>query len=319
MKIGIKLCGLEPGRQDSNRFNRATESFKHYFHNPNDSSSIGSDWVYSMYEDSKGRFWLGTDAGLDLFDRKSNTFNHFYFSDRSYTKEIYDYVLGQNRNNHIVESILKVGNNADITKTFTIEKKMQVLIVMEGEAGYDYGWLEDSKGNILFNYDYKKSLHAGGAFNNRIQCELITLNEGTYSIHFTSNYFYSYEDQFQRNSSFDYEIRTGLPPEHPELWGIQILNVSENYKNLEELLRIQNNINVESKVFAIIENEKSGQIYIGTNSPGIWKLNEQLNVIEKLNFSYPTKSMREIGSIESFYKARDGNIWIATTVGLMQT
>ena len=130
---------------------------------------------------------------MDLLDNKSNKLKHFYFSDKSHSNEIYDYTLKQNKNNNKIESILKVGNNADITKTFTVKKKMTVLIVSIGEAGYDYGWLEDSKGKILFNYDYEKALHAGGVFNNRIQFKLITLNEGTYKLHYNSNYFYSYE------------------------------------------------------------------------------------------------------------------------------
>ena len=71
-------------------------------------------------------------------------------------RKMYDYILRKQIQSY-VESILKVGNNADITKTFTIKKKMSVLIVMVGEAGYDYGWLEDSNGNILFDYDYQKN------------------------------------------------------------------------------------------------------------------------------------------------------------------
>ncbi len=307
--IGTWASGL-------NRFNRATESFKHYIHNAKDPESISDDMIYSIYEDRKGRLWIGTDAGLDLLDRTSGKFNHFYFSDRSYSKEIYDYLLKQKKSNLKIESMLKVGNNADLTKTFIVKKKMQVLIVSMGEAGYDYGWLEDSKGNILFNYDYKKTLHAGGAFNNRIQCELLTLNEGIYELHYTSNYFYSYEDKFQRNNSFDYDIRTGKPPDFPEFWGIQVLDASADIKKIEELLGSFSVVNVKSKIFSIIENEINGKIYIGTNSPGLWELDEETRGIKKGNLPYKNKSLREIGSIESFYKARDGNIWIATTVGL---
>ena len=36
----------------------------------------------------------------------------------------------------------------------------------------------------------------------------------------------------------------------------------------------------------------------------------------KKDLPYNTSPKREIGSIESFCKAKDGNIWIATTVGL---
>ena len=153
-------------------------------------------------------------------------------------------------------------------------------------------------------------------FNNRIQCELITLREGTYQLHYTSNYFYSYEDLFQRNNSWDYEMCTGEPPEVPELWGIQIIEVSDDSKKVEKLLKKVKNVKVKSKVFTIIENEKTGQIYVGTNSPGLWVLDEKKEMIEKSNISFIDHSKREFGSIETFYKSRDGKIWIATTVGL---
>lgn len=125
-----------------NRFNRATESFKHYVHNPDDTLSISSNMIYSMYEDSKGRFLVGNDDGLELLDRESSKFNHYYFADKCYSNEIYDYILTRNKNSHNAESILRVGNNAHITKTFTIKKKMQVLIILIGEAGYDNGCSE---------------------------------------------------------------------------------------------------------------------------------------------------------------------------------
>ena len=307
--IGTWASGL-------NRFNRTTETFKSFLHNPNDPSSLGSDIIYTSYEDNKGRLWIGTDEGLDLLDIKSNKFKHFYFSDKSYSSELFDYILKHNKSNSKVESILKVGNNADITKTFLVKKKMMVLIVSIGEAGYDYGWLEDSKGNILFNYDYEKTQHAGGAFNNRIQFALITLDEGTYKLHYTSNYFYSYEDQFVRAWSWDYKRRTGEPPDYPEFWGIQILDVSADTKMLEGSLKNSTTIEVKSRVFAIIENEITGKIYIGTNSPGLWELDEFNNIIKKSELSHHINSKREIGSVESFCKTRDGFIWIATTVGL---
>lgn len=124
-----------------NLFNRTTETFKRYLHNPSDSSSLGSDIIYSIYEDKKGRLWIGNDEGLDLLDRKSNTFKHFHFSDRSYPKEISGHIFKQNENKLRIGSILKAGNDADIVKPIIIKKKMPVLIVMIGEAGYDYGWL----------------------------------------------------------------------------------------------------------------------------------------------------------------------------------
>lgn len=52
-------------------------SFTIYHHDPDDSTSIGSDDLTSLFEDSKGRLWIGTRSnGLDLFDRENNVFRH---------------------------------------------------------------------------------------------------------------------------------------------------------------------------------------------------------------------------------------------------
>jgi ligand-binding sensor domain-containing protein len=52
--------------------------FVAYKYNPEDSTSLSSSEVIYINEDSKGRLWIGTLYGLDLFDRKTETFQHFY-------------------------------------------------------------------------------------------------------------------------------------------------------------------------------------------------------------------------------------------------
>jgi ligand-binding sensor domain-containing protein/signal transduction histidine kinase len=44
---------------------------KLFRHDPGDSSTLASNVIVSSGEDGKGNFWVGTTAGLDLFDRKS--------------------------------------------------------------------------------------------------------------------------------------------------------------------------------------------------------------------------------------------------------
>ncbi len=51
--------------------------FNVFRHDPQDSSSITKSFVQSIFEDSKGRLWIGTvSGGLDLFDRETETFIH---------------------------------------------------------------------------------------------------------------------------------------------------------------------------------------------------------------------------------------------------
>jgi signal transduction histidine kinase/ligand-binding sensor domain-containing protein len=63
-----------------NRFNRLTGKFTRYLHDPNDPSSLSSNKVSAIYEDSKGNFWVGTALdGLHSLDRSSGKFVHYYY------------------------------------------------------------------------------------------------------------------------------------------------------------------------------------------------------------------------------------------------
>ncbi|MGL1891792.1 MAG: response regulator [Spirochaetaceae bacterium] len=57
------------------KFNQTTSTFTHFQHNPSDSKSISSNTVYDVLEDSTGKFWVSTDRGLHLFDKKTGTFD----------------------------------------------------------------------------------------------------------------------------------------------------------------------------------------------------------------------------------------------------
>jgi len=62
---------LERGEGKRGRFTR----FKTI---PGDISSLGNNFVMSIFEDSMGNLWLGTiGGGLDRFDRKTGTFTHY--------------------------------------------------------------------------------------------------------------------------------------------------------------------------------------------------------------------------------------------------
>ncbi|WP_069660988.1 hybrid sensor histidine kinase/response regulator transcription factor [Arcticibacter eurypsychrophilus] len=49
-----------------------------YRHSPGDSSSIPSNDVLDLHEDKKGNLWIGTTAGLVLYNRKMDSFENVY-------------------------------------------------------------------------------------------------------------------------------------------------------------------------------------------------------------------------------------------------
>ncbi len=64
-----------------NRYNRETDDFDFFQHDDNDSGSISNNLILAIREDEKKRLWIGTGGGLNLFDRKTQTFQAFFVKD----------------------------------------------------------------------------------------------------------------------------------------------------------------------------------------------------------------------------------------------
>jgi len=59
------------------RYDPATDSVEEYSHDPFDSESLSDNCVQQILEDGLGNLWVGTAAGLDMFDREEGEFLHF--------------------------------------------------------------------------------------------------------------------------------------------------------------------------------------------------------------------------------------------------
>jgi len=64
-----------------NRFNPSSKNFTRFLHDPNDPSSLIDNRIGCIYEDSKGRFWVGTSGdGLHTMDREKGTFERHQYN-----------------------------------------------------------------------------------------------------------------------------------------------------------------------------------------------------------------------------------------------
>ncbi len=61
-----------------NRYNKLTGEVKHYIHDDDDPQSINYGRIITIYKDSRGRMWVGTDVGgAGMFYPDSTGFTHF--------------------------------------------------------------------------------------------------------------------------------------------------------------------------------------------------------------------------------------------------
>ncbi len=79
---GVLWLGLLGGLE---RYDPATETFIHYNADGSE-NSLSSDLIFTLFEDSQSRFWIGTeDGGLNLMNRDSETFTQFKHADEDTT------------------------------------------------------------------------------------------------------------------------------------------------------------------------------------------------------------------------------------------
>ena len=70
---GFFWFGTEDGLQRYDGY-----SLVEYRHDPEDSTSLSSNFIFRVYEDTKRNLWIGTlDGGICLYDRKNNNFRCF--------------------------------------------------------------------------------------------------------------------------------------------------------------------------------------------------------------------------------------------------
>ncbi|MGB5892936.1 MAG: two-component regulator propeller domain-containing protein, partial [Ignavibacteriaceae bacterium] len=270
-------------------------------HNPDDSTSINSNIVWSICEDKTGNFWVGTDNGLNLFDRQNESFEQIYYQDSTYSQPVYEYILSLKAKGKTISSILQVGNNVDLTKIFTIKRKTIVLTIIMYEAGYDDGWLESANGDVIAGQENNNIVSAGGHRNNRIQILADTLNIGEYRLRYVSDGGWSYNSWRE------------TPPDHPEFWGIQVIELGEEQRSIGEILDDKKSTLLNYYVGAIIEDQLTGNLYAG--------ISNKISILDKekrlLREKYNIAGLKyELGEIRSFHQARDRNIWIGHSMGM---
>jgi len=64
-----------------NHLNTKTKQFTHYRYQANNPNSLSHDTVYSIIEDSQDQLWIGTPAGLNLLNKKTETFERYTIND----------------------------------------------------------------------------------------------------------------------------------------------------------------------------------------------------------------------------------------------
>ncbi|BBM70643.1 hypothetical protein [Rhodothermus marinus] len=114
-----------------------------------------------------------------------------------------------------VLQLTAVGNDENRRADFVAADSVSVLLYALGELGtrnrrYDYAWLTDSTGAVVWEMRRSHSVPAGGHPNNRLEIAALVLGPGRYTLHYRTDDSHAYGDW--RNGQ----------PEHPERWGVTL-------------------------------------------------------------------------------------------------
>ncbi len=116
---------------------------------------------------------------------------------------------------NILVKIVGVRDNEKRRDKFTLTKTTRIHIYAIGEGDpsemFDYGWIIDTRtGRSVWEMTWRNTEPAGGARKNRLYDDDITLDPGTYEVHYVSDDSHSFNDW---NSA---------KPRDPYNWGITV-------------------------------------------------------------------------------------------------
>lgn len=327
------------------RYHPESRSISHYYHNPSDVNSIGSNSVRSIIQRKNGTIWVGTDNGLYNFDQHSNRFRTFrndpsdsesisddvifsLFEDRSGVLWLGTYFGGVNRIDPEESRFTKYSN---FHKLFNLNKATNHVSSLFEDAQKSV-WVATSKGLIIFSEDYIKW----------------PVNKDNAQIFFREIYQYyvfgdSYRNLYVSNSmglfikSEDEEQFKPLTPANLELLqGMKFVShaiedsdrmvwfftstglLKYNPKTNEaELYNPKNNYGVTTPVAFLSGYESyNGKIWCGTADGTIYRYDRYIYQFEKI---LPVEESREsipYNRIFSIFETEPGLLWFGTNNGL---
>ncbi len=306
-----------------------------YIHNSRDDKSISEDFITALFEDSKGRIWVGTyNNGINAFDKRYQAFEHFYHESTDSS------TISSNRiprERQIIaednEGFIWVNTDNALNKIDPISKK-----VVRHNKDLDGNLIYDKAANVFWignktlkRYDpVTREIDSWEVSNQSPITSIIFGSEdhiwigttsGAYIFKISDKAFYSlaeiYESGLTRNYEWANQSITSLYRDmRGNVWmgiGNQIYLVNERTGEFSILEYDQKNEKglKDEKIRGIYGNGR-GTIFISYETPGITKINIDVNRFRRI--STISKGSENIGQViaRSIMKDDNGNLWVGT-------
>ena len=306
-----------------NRFDGYT--FKVYRKVINDTTSLCSSFVTTIYSDSKKRLWVGTITGLNLYNPECDCF-------QTIIPELNINAISEDKEGNII-----VGSYGGIRIIEPVNKKIVDLTVDEGLP--DNGILKlfcDRKGNILCISDYNLFTYSHSSRD----IELLVKREKNETIvgiaHDIKGFLWLCTSKrlVKLDADNDYHVMTIIPFEKDlskserdiqfiidqqnDFWigsNSKLLryNVSENH--FDEINIIEKNLFVEKTQIEALYEDKMGNLWISVYGNGVFVKIKDKNLFNHYSKVPFNENSLSNSIVAAFAEDSDNRIWIGTWGG----
>jgi ligand-binding sensor domain-containing protein/signal transduction histidine kinase len=275
--------------------------FQRFTHLPNDRFSLSSNRILSLFEDSNGKIWIGTDTGLNLYDPVNNQFYRFKNNPKN------EYSLS----NNVIYTIFE-----DMNHTLWIGTDYGLNFYDQANDHFWHINHNPSNPNSLSN-DLVRSIYKDASG---------TIWVGTYGGGL--NHYDWRKKKFRhfknvvgdRNSINDNNVWSILISRSGHLW------IGTN-KGINKINRIKNKVQVfrhspfdpyslSDDIVRVIFEDSYGDIWFGTNKGGLNKYNPLQKKFQRY-VHIPDDSLSiSNNTIRAIFEDKQGLLWIGTWGGL---
>jgi ligand-binding sensor domain-containing protein/two-component sensor histidine kinase len=278
--------------------------FTVYHHDPADTTSVASDDLVCVFEDSKERLWVATrHHGLDLFDRENNIFIHF---------------------RHTKTNGLRSNSILGITEDKTGALWIRTQAGIDRLEILDKQYIQDNPNSSGFHLNYKllfTHIDLGaddqGGINKRKPANvfvdsrnrvLLTTYNAIWEVGFNNR-----SRAYRLTKRFDFPV---IDSSHTAILTEDAVNHSY-YLNNRQIIKIPNyDFRSAKKIYGYVTTiatwtiDKRQRLWFPSGNK-IIRIHTQSDKIENIDLAAPELA-RAINTSTVFYTDRTGVIWIAT-------
>jgi len=279
-------------------FDRETEQFKRFKHNPDIPSSISSNDVWSIYNDKSGIIWVGTGlAGINKWDRKKTKFKRFSFDPNNTVDGKFNSIYSIIEDS---EGIIWFGNDNGLNSFNRFTNKFRIYKYNSADKDNSVTHIYLDESGIIWFGTGTRGL---GKFN--------TIN--------SSFQFYSY-DPYNSKTIRNNNVSFILPDDKNVLWVGTLANGLNRFdKETGMFTRYKyepnNSKSLRQNEIMCINKDGKGTLWIATDDGGLNRFypdDESFKPYDMEGDNLSIKDSYHFIQLTTIHEDHKGNFWIGT-------